>query len=329
MYEKNMDRDITFDLMKGVAIIAMLCGHCIIPQTLHHFIYMWHMPLFFIVSGYFYRTKPFKDFWHGTYRSLLVPYAFTCFVAFILAFVLNLENYQKIIYGTFGISSAWLGSNAVVGYGGNGPLWFLMALFWCRFIYDTLQRFISNKYLLGGGVAGISIFGAFIGNKYYIPFYLAHGMIATLFYYVGHLSHKYSINKLSFKHWHLLLLGAFIIAGMKVGEPYFFALYFPNFIINTFAAISTTGAIYFISRKLKNTQILCFLSNVGRLSLLLLCIHGIDYILKGTNTFVYTLCSQNGRVANLIYDIMLIAMPVIATSIFARVVFVRKIFNIK
>ena len=151
MYEKNMDRDITFDLMKGVAIIAMLCGHCIIPQTLHHFIYMWHMPLFFIVSGYFYRTKPFKDFWHGTYRSLLVPYAFTCFVAFILAFVLNLENYQKIIYGTFGISSAWLGSNAVVGYGGNGPLWFLMALFWCRFIYDTLQRFISNKYLLGGG----------------------------------------------------------------------------------------------------------------------------------------------------------------------------------
>ncbi|WP_288772413.1 hypothetical protein, partial [uncultured Prevotella sp.] len=74
---------------------------------------------------------------------------------------------------------------------------------------------------LGGVVAGISIFGAFIGNKYYIPFYLAHGMIATLFYYVGHLSHKYSINKLSFKHWHLLLLGAFIIAGMKVGEPYF------------------------------------------------------------------------------------------------------------
>ena len=151
MYYKKMDRDMTFDLMKGVAIIAMLCGHCIIPQTLHHFIYMWHMPLFFIVSGYFYRTKPFKDFWHGTFRSLFVPYAFTCFVAFMLAFVLNLENYQKIIYGTFGISSAWFGSNAVVGYGGNGPLWFLMALFWCRFIYDTLQRFISNKYLLGGG----------------------------------------------------------------------------------------------------------------------------------------------------------------------------------
>ena len=178
-------------------------------------------------------------------------------------------------------------------------------------------------------MAGISIFGAFIGNKYYIPFYLAHGMFATLFYYVGHLSHKYSINKLSFKHWHLLLLGAFIIAGMKVGEPYFFALYFPNFIINTFAAISTTGAIYFISRKLKNTQTLCFISNIGKLSLLLLCIHGIDYILKGTNSFVYTLCSLNGRVAYIIYDILLMTMPVIATCFFVKLTFVRFLFNVK
>ena len=178
-------------------------------------------------------------------------------------------------------------------------------------------------------MAGISIFGAFIGNKYYIPFYLAHGMIATLFYYVGHLSHKYSINKLSFKHWHLLLLGAFIIAGMKVGEPYFFALYFPNFIINTFAAISTTGGLYFIFRRLNSTKTLCFISNIGKLSLLLLCIHGIDYILKGTNTFVYTLCSLNGRVAYIIYDILLMTMPVIATCFFVKLTFVRSLFNVK
>ena len=32
-------RDITFDLMKGIAILAMLCGHCIIPNVMHSFIY--------------------------------------------------------------------------------------------------------------------------------------------------------------------------------------------------------------------------------------------------------------------------------------------------
>lgn len=47
-------RDITFDIMKGVAILAMIAGHCFIPLKLHHFIYIWHMPLFFMVSGYFF-----------------------------------------------------------------------------------------------------------------------------------------------------------------------------------------------------------------------------------------------------------------------------------
>ena len=50
-------REITYDLMKGLAIFAMLCGHCIIPNVLHCFIYIWHMPLFFVVSGYFYYSK--------------------------------------------------------------------------------------------------------------------------------------------------------------------------------------------------------------------------------------------------------------------------------
>lgn len=41
-------RDITYDLMKGLAILAMLCGHCIIPNVLHSFIYIWHMLLFLL-----------------------------------------------------------------------------------------------------------------------------------------------------------------------------------------------------------------------------------------------------------------------------------------
>lgn len=137
--------------MKGLAIIAMLCGHCVIPDAIHHFIYMWHMPLFFMVSGYFYRIKPLSDFWHGNIRSLMVPYMFTCVIAFVLSFMFAMGNYKDIFYGTFGIPSTWFGSGNIASYGGNGPLWFLLTLFWCRFIYDLLQRAINNKIILGGG----------------------------------------------------------------------------------------------------------------------------------------------------------------------------------
>ena len=32
-----MSRDITFDLMKGLVIIAMLCGHCVIPDAISYY----------------------------------------------------------------------------------------------------------------------------------------------------------------------------------------------------------------------------------------------------------------------------------------------------
>jgi fucose 4-O-acetylase-like acetyltransferase len=52
-------RNPTFDIMKGIGIVAMIVGHCILPYSLSHYIYAWHMPLFFFVSGYFYKQKQY------------------------------------------------------------------------------------------------------------------------------------------------------------------------------------------------------------------------------------------------------------------------------
>ena len=145
------ERDVTFDMMKGIAILAMLCGHCVIPDVLHHFIYIWHMPLFFIVSGYFYHTKSWGTNWKSTCRGLLVPYIVTCGLALLLSVLLQSGSADKIIYGTLCVSSAWFGSDTMAGYGGNGPLWFLMALFWCRLVYDALRRWIPSNLNFGGG----------------------------------------------------------------------------------------------------------------------------------------------------------------------------------
>lgn len=144
-------RDITFDLMKGIAILAMLCGHCVIPNFLHHFIYMWHMPLFFMVSGFFFHPKSWKKFLKSSIRGLLVPYVVTCGLVLGISLALSMDNAEKIFFGTIGISSTWFGSDAMVGYGENGPLWFLMALFWCRLIYAVLWRVISHRWLFRGG----------------------------------------------------------------------------------------------------------------------------------------------------------------------------------
>lgn len=322
-------RDITFDLMKGVAILAMLCGHCVIPEFLHHFIYMWHMPLFFMVSGFFFHGKPWKKSLESSIRGLLVPYIITCVFVLVISLALSMDISGKVFFGFIGISSAWFGSDAMTGYGGNGPLWFLMALFWCRLIYDALWRMIPNRWLFGGGNICLSIFGVVIGSKYYVPFYIAHGMAALIFYYVGNIAHNMNIEKRRCKLWGIVLMLCVVTIGIFIGEPYFYALYFPNWLGNVLVAICASGVLYYLCRQCRNNKMTVWLAYVGRLSLLLLSVHGIDYMFSFSKTVVYSGFALEGKVASLLFDSMLFLIPLLGIVILPKFGIIRKLYNVK
>ena len=44
------NRDYTIDGVKALGLVYMVLEHCDFPGT--HFIYLFHMPIFFIASGY-------------------------------------------------------------------------------------------------------------------------------------------------------------------------------------------------------------------------------------------------------------------------------------
>ena len=54
-------RNTTISICKALAIICMVIGHADSPHYLMNFIYLWHMPLFFITAGYFFSTKYLND----------------------------------------------------------------------------------------------------------------------------------------------------------------------------------------------------------------------------------------------------------------------------
>ena len=45
------------DIAKGITIILMVIGHTSIPDPFSRFIYAFHMPLFFLVSGFLSKKK--------------------------------------------------------------------------------------------------------------------------------------------------------------------------------------------------------------------------------------------------------------------------------
>ena len=64
-------------ICKGIAIILMCAGHTEGPTLLMTFIYLFHMPLFFIAAGYFFDTKYLQDPWafcKKRFKGLYVPF---------------------------------------------------------------------------------------------------------------------------------------------------------------------------------------------------------------------------------------------------------------
>lgn len=70
-------RNTVISICKGVAIILMVMGHAEPPDLISNFIYIFHMPLFFITAGYFFTRKCLDDPWRfcvKRFKGLYVPF---------------------------------------------------------------------------------------------------------------------------------------------------------------------------------------------------------------------------------------------------------------
>lgn len=84
MENSKTERLAYIDVARGFVIILMLIGHANAPDPLVKAIFGFHMPFFFILSGFLYNKAKwselgFKKFTVSKFKAYIVPY-------FILAF---------------------------------------------------------------------------------------------------------------------------------------------------------------------------------------------------------------------------------------------------
>lgn len=81
-------RDQELDIIKGIGIILMVLGHSGFPFT--HFIYLFHMALFFMVSGYLWdykkclSIKTYIQFVKRKMKTLYLPYVIANYIFTLL-----------------------------------------------------------------------------------------------------------------------------------------------------------------------------------------------------------------------------------------------------
>lgn len=105
-----MQHNEDLDFLKGIGIALVVLGHCFITaletkyyylKILKDLIYTFHMPLFFIVSGYLQGLRPYgvdkiKKFSMHQIRKLFLPYIAWSLVLYLFYYLLNSINIISI-----------------------------------------------------------------------------------------------------------------------------------------------------------------------------------------------------------------------------------------
>jgi len=268
-----MERKLAFDVMKGISIILVIIGHLQIPNILHHIIYSFHMPLFVIIGGYFFKSKSIKSFnVLKDIKRLGLPYLFTISVLFLYTCIVFFVSEGGNIAGLC-ISILYpdgIFENSIL------PIWFLMALLWSRLLAKIL--WYDNNNILFRWVAVIAIsWAAYLYQPIdFLPLCLTKGCVYIVFFSIGYCASKSSfmaskqILYISIACWAMYLL----TLNLNIFQLYR-GILFPLYV---FGASGATLIFYKVSLMIEShlpniTRSLCWF---GRYSMVILCVHTID-----------------------------------------------------
>lgn len=264
---EHLSRISWLDILKGMGIIFVVIGHIYSNSIVFNWLYSFHMPLFFFVAGWLYRKKPITADLRRRIQTIIVPYYSFGFIIFIYWAVIE----RRFRDSSMGILDSFIGllrgEHDYLDF--NVHLWFLPCFFMTVVIYNLLVNI--NKKVAYGAVIIMSII--FIAVPLPQLFYGIDRMFKYIgFYAVGNILAKSNTDKVLQKirmpiWW---IVGIILMAANFVLSYYGLTNGIMWFVTGSIGVASTA----IISILIDHSKVLQYL---GRISLVVLCIHGPVY----------------------------------------------------
>lgn len=279
------------DIAKAIAIIMMVIGHEVaFGGRIRNFIFSFHMPLFFILTGY---TMKKVNTWEQLVKQvkkdilrILVP----CVVVQILNWVLNFiffggnlgEIVRKLIQ-----QLVWASAVDVGEYPALGALWFLVVLFWAKLgiaIIDLVFK-NSNKLIV---CLFLSFSSIIISSYHWLPQSLDVALMAVLFLYTGRIiKEHYDMIE---KYASYIMSIAFVIWMWCWQNNLYVEMgtrSYPAYPLCVIEAICGCLCVIYLSVCFEKIWISkAIIAPIGKSSLIILCIHHLDWYFSGIwNTY--------------------------------------------
>ncbi|MBO6250714.1 MAG: acyltransferase family protein, partial [Muribaculaceae bacterium] len=264
-----------FDLLKGIGILLVILGHIHIPSDLFcSLIYGVHMPLFFFVSGWFFRKRPIGEHLLHSLRQLLIPWAFFSMVLLVTHWIINsvgMGNPVEALKNTFS-KIDFLNEKCWVLY---RVIWFFIGMFWVRLFYMISSYFLNGRL---SGLISALLFGLGMILQYChieVPLFIDSACTTVIFYHLGsYLSRKQWFSSINWQKGLVAAIAYVVI--IFVWTPYtdlFQNIYAVYMLPVTFAGIT---ALYCACRWMSHQQGIAadILEYIGRNSIIIFGLHG-------------------------------------------------------
>lgn len=188
---KSYNRLDYIDIMKGILIIFVILGHSNLNKNVVDLIFCFHMPVFFIVSGYLCKEKSdlgYTKYFGRQIKKYMIPYIFYYIACAIVYEDYNFAHLLKCIYGGKAI---------------GGVYWFITVLLLVKCIYFCFIKDRSNQLkllliflLYIFSMLQADLWGELFRDKMLLPWNIDIVPISLVYYYLGIIIRKreYSIQ---------------------------------------------------------------------------------------------------------------------------------------
>lgn len=266
------------DLAKGVCILLVIAGHTGLRFYFPGLDAI-RMPLYFILSGLFFKDYGgLKNLLKKKFNKILFPFLFFYIGSYLFFYVCQYLLPELIQSEATGILDVFTQRQYF-----NGPIWFLLSLFWANVMYCIISLTLKSEWLKAGVVVAIGFIGAQLGmTGVFLPCMLDASMTALPFFYFGSILKRWPLlypNRLD--RWNVLLAFALygvVLLSVRAFGDVRLSLH-NNMVIGNYALIlivSTCGVMA-VLLLCKSIRTLPFVAFFGRYSIIPLCTHHLVY----------------------------------------------------
>lgn len=291
-------RILYIDIAKALGMLFIIWGHIRLSGITHNFVYAFHIPLYFFLSGMFFNKRKYVgivDFVSHKAHSLLYPYVLYSFffwivwVCYTLAGDIKVESYWNPLLQTF-IAQ---GSDTFLVH--DVPLWFVSCLFVMEVIY----------YLISGTSVALSFILSIILCAFsyclilycdtidftMMPWSMDVSMLGLPFFALGHISivkfgHKRIIELIDAHKWLSGIASLLLFVSVIAICRYNGSISFGHTVLGRNVGMTYLGAVLGIAMMLilsilfaessyakRGNSIISFLGWIGKNSFAIMAVH--------------------------------------------------------